>query len=181
MLKKTITYKDLDGNDITEDFYFNLSKAEIAEMELTAEGGFQEMLQRIVDTRNGAEIIRVFKEILAKAYGKRSEDGRRFIKSPQLSEEFMQTDAFSELFMELVTDAEASAKFVTSIVPSDLAEKIETVELPTTAPQLEETAPEDNRPAWEREDRDPTPAEMRSMSKDELVKAMQRKNAQRGG
>ena len=117
MLKKTITYEDYDGNKRTEDFYFNLSKAEIMEMELSVSGGMTQMLNRIVAERDGERIIKTFKEIILKAYGEKSPDGKRFIKSEELSTAFSQTEAFSQLFMELATDADAAAKFVNGIIP----------------------------------------------------------------
>ena len=117
MLKKTITYEDYDGNKRTEDFYFNLSKAEIMEMELSVSGGMTQMLNRIVAERDGEKIIKTFKEIILKAYGEKSPDGKRFIKSEELSTAFSQTEAFSQLFMELATDADAAAKFVNGIIP----------------------------------------------------------------
>ena len=119
MLKKTITYEDYDGNKRTEDFYFNLSKAEIMEMELSVSGGMTQMLNRIVAERDGEKIIKTFKEIILKAYGEKSPDGKRFIKSEELSTAFSQTEAFSQLFMELATDADAAAKFVNGIIPAD--------------------------------------------------------------
>ena len=117
MLKKTITYEDFDGNERTEDFYFNLSKAEIMEMELSVSGGMTQMLNRIVSEQDGEKIIKTFKEIILKAYGEKSPDGKRFIKSEELSTAFSQTEAFSQLFMELATDADAAAKFVNGIIP----------------------------------------------------------------
>jgi len=117
MLKKTITYEDYDGNKRTEDFYFNLSKAEIMEMELSVSGGMTQMLNRIVSEQDGEKIIKTFKEIILKAYGEKSPDGKRFIKSEELSTAFSQTEAFSQLFMELATDADAAAKFVNGIIP----------------------------------------------------------------
>ena len=119
MLKKTITYEDYDGNKRTEDFYFKLSKAEIMEMELSVSGGMTQMLNRIVAERDGEKIIKTFKEIILKAYGEKSPDGKRFIKSEELSTAFSQTEAFSQLFMELATDADAAAKFVNGIIPAD--------------------------------------------------------------
>ena len=94
MLKKTITYEDYDGNKRTEDFYFNLSKAEIMEMELSVSGGMTQMLNRIVAERDGEKIIKTFKEIILKAYGEKSPDGKRFIKSEELSTAFSQTRPF---------------------------------------------------------------------------------------
>lgn len=117
MLKKTITYKDYDGNDRTEDFYFNLSKAECMEMELSTNGGMQQMIQRIVSEKDNAKIVKIFKELILKAYGKKSLDGKHFFKSDEISSEFAATEAYSELFMELATDADAAAKFISSVMP----------------------------------------------------------------
>ncbi len=118
MLKKTITYSDYNGLERTEDFYFNLTKAEIMEMELSTTGGLSEMISRIVAAQDAPAIIKVFKELILKAYGQKSADGKRFVKSAALSEEFEQTEAYSILFMELATDADAAAKFVNAIVPA---------------------------------------------------------------
>lgn len=117
MLKKTITYTDYDGNTRTEDFYFNLNKAEIAEMELSTNGGMEKMLTQIVNSQDGKRIMEVFKGIILKAYGVKTADGKRFEKSEEISKAFEQTEAYSELFMELVTDAEKAAAFINGIVP----------------------------------------------------------------
>lgn len=118
MLKKTMSYTDYDGNERTEDFYFNLSKAEIAEMELSTNGGLEAMINRIIQERDNAKIVATFKDLILKAYGKKSEDGREFIKSPELSKEFSQTEAYSDLFIELATNADSAAAFVNGIVPT---------------------------------------------------------------
>lgn len=120
MLRKTITYTDFNGNERTEDFYFNLTKAEVTEMEMTSKGGLTTHLQTIVEKNDAKEIIDAFKDIIIKAYGEKSEDGRRFIKNEEMQIAFSQTEAFSELFMELVTDAKASAAFVNGILPQNL-------------------------------------------------------------
>ena len=117
MLKKTFTYTDFNGVERTEDHYFNLSKAELMEMELSTTGGLAEMINKIVNAKDAPAIVKVFKDLVLKAYGQKSADGRRFIKSKELSEEFAQTEAYSQLFMELATDADAAAKFVNGIVP----------------------------------------------------------------
>lgn len=121
MLKKTMTYTDYNGASRTEDFYFNLTKAEIAEMEMSTAGGLAEMINRVVAAQDAPSIIKIFKELILKAYGVKSPDGKRFIKSKELSDEFSQTEAYSELFMELATDADAAAKFVNGIVPAQAA------------------------------------------------------------
>ena len=118
MLKKTITYVDYNGTERKEDFYFNLSKAEIMEMEMGTTGGMVEMINRIVAAQDAPAIIDVFKKMILKAYGEKSADGKRFIKSKEISEAFSQTEAYSQLFMELATDADAAAKFVNGIVPA---------------------------------------------------------------
>ena len=121
MLKKTISYTDFDGNERTEDFYFNLSKAEIMEMELGVVGGMTQMLNKIVATQDSKKIIETFKDIILKAYGEKSPDGRRFIKNQELTDAFSQTEAYSELFMELATNADAAAAFINGIAPKQPA------------------------------------------------------------
>lgn len=118
MLKKTITYTDYNGVERTEDHYFNLTKAEIMEMEMSTTGGLTEMIQRIVAAKDAPAIIKVFKDLILKAYGVKSPDGKRFIKSKEISDAFSQTEAYSQLFMELATDADAAAEFVNGIVPN---------------------------------------------------------------
>ena len=120
MLKKTITYTDYNGAERTEDFYFNLTKAEIMEMELSTTGGLAEMIQRVVAAQDAPAIIKVFKDLVLRAYGEKSPDGKRFIKSEEIATAFSQTEAYSILFMELATDSEAASKFVNGIVPNDL-------------------------------------------------------------
>lgn len=120
MITKTITYEDYNGVSRTEKFSFHLTKAELMEMELGTTGGLAEMMQKIVDAKEVPAIIKVFKDLLLKAYGVKSEDGRRFIKNEELREEFAQTEAYSQLFMELSTDAEKAAAFVNGIMPADL-------------------------------------------------------------
>lgn len=124
MLKKTITYTDYNGTERTEDFYFNLTKAEIMEMEMGTSGGMAEMIEKIVAAKDAPAIIKIFKDLVLKAYGEKSPDGKRFIKSDEISAAFAQTEAYSELFMELATDAEAAAAFVNGITPKEPANGI---------------------------------------------------------
>lgn len=121
MLKKTIAYTDYNGQERKEDFWFNLSKAEIMEMELGTTGGFAEMLQRIVAAQDGPTIVKIFKDLVLKAYGEKTPDGKRFVKSDELREAFSQTEAYSNLFMELATDSKAASDFINGIIPADLA------------------------------------------------------------
>lgn len=117
MVKKTITYTDYNGTERTEDFYFNLTKAELMEKELTTSGGLAEQIQKIVAAQDAPAIIKVFKELVLQAYGEKSPDGKRFIKSDEIREAFSQTEAYSILFMELAMDADAAANFVNGIIP----------------------------------------------------------------
>lgn len=117
MLKKQITYTDYNGIERTEDFYFNLSKAEVMEMELSTAGGLAEMIDKIVKAQEVHSLIKIFKDIILKAYGEKSPDGKRFVKSDELAVAFSQTEAFSTLFIELATDAESAAAFMNGIIP----------------------------------------------------------------
>lgn len=125
MIKKTITYVDYNGTERTEDFYFNLSKAEIMKMEMGVKGGFAEMINRIIAAQDQPEIIRVFEDMIQQAYGVKTPDGKGFTKKKEDLEAFVATPAYSELFMELATNADAAAKFVNGIVPADMAKQLE--------------------------------------------------------
>ena len=117
MLKKTMTYTDYDGNERTEDFYFNLTKAEITEMEMSHDGGLVKLIEKIVAEQDVKRIIEIFKDLILNAYGEKSADGRRFIKNAEIKESFAQTEAYSDLFMELASDADSAAEFVNGIIP----------------------------------------------------------------
>lgn len=172
MLQKTIKFKDLDGNDVEEVFYFNLTKAEVVEFELSKKDGIKAYMEKLIVTRDGGEIIATVKQLISMAVGKRSEDGRRFMKSPEITNEFLMSDAYSEFFMELVTDASKTAEFMKAIVPQDMAEAIEKGQ---KVSDLE--LPPEEQPAWIRENRDPTPIELRDMSAEQMREAFQRKTA----
>lgn len=133
MLKKTITFTDYNGVEKKKDYRFNLSKAELMEMEIGTTGGYAEMIQKIVDAQDGPQLIKIFKELVLKAYGEISEDGERFIKSEELSKAFSETEAYSQIFMELATNDIAAAEFINGIMPADLAEKA-AAQMPKIAP-----------------------------------------------
>ena len=118
MTKKTLTYTDYNGVERTEDFYFNLSKAEVMEMEMTTTGGLGEKIAKIIAAQDAPSIIKIFKDLILKSYGEKSPDGKKFIKNIELSTAFSQTEAFSNLFMELATNSTEAATFVNGIVPT---------------------------------------------------------------
>ena len=120
MIEKTITYTDYNGTERTESFYFHLSKAELVEMRVSKKGGLETYIKEIIDAKDEQKLIELFKELVLKAYGQKSEDGRRFIKSEELREEFSQTVAYSELFMELATNDQAAIAFVNGIIPQNM-------------------------------------------------------------
>ena len=124
MLKKIITYTDYNGVERTEHFYFNLSKAELMEMELGVTGGMTEMLDKIIAAKDAPSLMKTFKEMIMKAYGVKSDDGKRLIKSEELSIAFTQTEAYSVLFMELITDDKAAADFVNGIIPNEIQTEV---------------------------------------------------------
>ena len=119
MFKKTITYKDYNNVERKEDFYFNFSKAELMELELGTEGGLAEYIEKIVDAKDAPILIKVFKDLVLKAYGEKSLDGKRFVKTKEISEAFSQTEAYSIIFMELATDDKAASDFVNAIIPKE--------------------------------------------------------------
>ena len=119
MVKKTITYVDFNGNKRTEDFYFNLTKAECLEMELSVNGGLSTLMQRLIDSDDIANAIKIVKDILFRSYGEKSLDGKYFNKSQELSEKFSHTRAYSLLYTELVTDPKAAAEFMNAVVDTD--------------------------------------------------------------
>lgn len=122
MLKKTITYEDFNGETVSEDFFFHLSKAELVELEMSHKEGLSEALQRIVDAEDNKQIVAEFKNIILTSYGKRSPDGKRFIKNQELRDEFMSTEAYSTLFMELVTETDKAVEFINGIIPAGMGE-----------------------------------------------------------
>ena len=125
MLVKKITYTDYNGDEQTEKFYFNLSKGELMEMQIGKSGGYQAYLKRLINSRNQEEIASIFKMFILKSYGVKSDDGKRFIKSEEMSKEFEQTEAFSELYCELITDTKAASDFFNGLIPQALAAEIQ--------------------------------------------------------
>ena len=125
MFKKTIEYEDYEGNQRKEDFYFNLSKAELVDF-LTTSGGYtiDKVLERLIKTDNQKEVMQIFKDLIYKSYGEKSLDGRRFVKSKEVKDNFIETEAYSVLYMELISDAKKAADFIKAIIPKDYAEGI---------------------------------------------------------
>lgn len=127
MYKKTITYPSYDGVELTEDFYFNMNRAEILEMELSTEGGLENMIKKIMDAQDLVSLSKYFKKIILMSYGEKSPDGKRFIKvrpdGTRPCDEFAQTEAYSQLYVELATDAQAAADFVNGIIPSEYVDE----------------------------------------------------------
>ena len=120
MLKKQITYTDYNGITRTETFHFNLNKAELVKMDLLTEGGMEERINKMIESKDHKEIVELLDSIIMKAYGEKSSDGKRLNKSDEISTAFAQTEAYSELFIELMSDADATAKFIAAIVPQEV-------------------------------------------------------------
>jgi len=124
LLKKTITYEDFNGVSVTEDFYFHLSRADLVEMQMSKEGGLDKWLEEIIQSEDGATIMAEFKKLILNSYGQKSPDGRRFIKTQELRDEFLQSEAYSVLFMELCTQADKAAEFVNGLLPKGMDEEL---------------------------------------------------------
>lgn len=139
MFVKEIRYTDYNGIDRSEKFYFNLNKSELTEMDLTTAGGMKSFIERITNTQDQAELIKLFKELILKAYGQKSDDGKRFIKSEELRNEFSQTMAYDTYFMLLSTNEKEAIKFVNGIMPADvLAEAQKQGALPAATTPIKE-------------------------------------------
>lgn len=124
MYKKTVTYEDYKGNTRTEDFYFNLNKAELVELELSTKGGLTVTMDRIIAAQDNPTLFKIFKDLVSKSYGVLSDDGRKFIKNQEVLDDFMQTEAYSIIFSELATNAEAAAEFFNNVIPQNLAKEL---------------------------------------------------------
>ena len=120
MYKKTMETVDFGGTKRTEDYYFNLTEAELMEMELTTDGGYKEMIEKIMNKQDVKAMVEIFKTAICKAYGVLSPDGRKFVKNQSVLEDFMSTQAFSDLYMELLTDDKAAAEFFNNVIPKNL-------------------------------------------------------------
>lgn len=123
MLKKTYTYKDYNGVERTESFYFHFTEAEILDMEMSAEGGFAERVQRIIDAKDQAALMKLIKKFVIDAYGVKSDDGRRFIKNEEVKTAFLECPAFSDIFMDMVTNDELAAEFVNGVIPDTMKKR----------------------------------------------------------
>lgn len=173
MLKKTIKYTNFDGVEVEEDFYFHISKAELAKLQILHskyDDGFSGYLKAIVDAKDPKQIMNAFEEILRLSYGIRSEDGRRFVKSETLFDEFKQTEAYSELYYGLVTDAINSSEFVKALLPSDVVNNAK--EIQVALPTAEEETPEVMHPSatTEKPIDEMTIAELQAMPRDEFIR-----------
>lgn len=123
MYKKTITYEDFDGNKRTEELYFNLTEAEMVQMISEPEGGLENYIRKISQAQNAGQQIELFRNLLEKSYGEKSGDGRRFIKTPEVLAAFTQTQAYSDMFMELGSDPNAAVEFLMGVIPKEFATK----------------------------------------------------------
>jgi hypothetical protein len=123
MIKQTVTYKDFNDEDQTEDLYFHLSKSELIELELGMEGGLGAYLQKMVQSQQPSKILAAFKKIISAAYGERSLDGKRFVKDEAITRAFLASPAYDAMFMRLVTSEEAVTEFILGVVPKDLIEE----------------------------------------------------------
>lgn len=175
MFKKTIKFEDFEGDEVEEDFYFHLSKAELIEM--GADGKLESHIKNIIKAKDGKAIFQEMKNLVGLAVGKRSEDGRSFIKNDEIRNQLIYSAAYDELIISLVTDQNASVEFIENLVPRKMQEDIKkqlTVEgaAPVQDPFVEK---EDTREPWEKEHRDPTESELRSMTPEQMKAAFARK------
>lgn len=132
MYKKTVKYTDFDGIERTENFYFNLTEAELVDLDFGTSGGMKERLQNIIDSKDQPALIKAFKDIVLMAYGEKSDDGKYFRKSQEIRDRFTSTQAYSDIYMELVGNDMEAATFINSIVPKKVAPGIKAIMAPNT-------------------------------------------------
>lgn len=173
MLKKTITYIDFDGNEVTDDYYFNISTSEIAKLELEQEGGLAVWMQQLIQSNDRHAILATFERIIQLSYGVRSEDGKRFMKGGEHWLSFYESNAYDVFFLELITDTQAAAAFINAIVPADLQQKAQAIAAARGVELPKEDVP-DPEP-WVTQDREPTPKELMNMTKEQMAAAMRRR------
>lgn len=183
MFTQEVTFNDLDGNPVTDTFYFHLSPAELAELELTTTGGFSDHLERIIKSENTSKIFLEFKEMLSKAIGKRSEDGRRFVKNQDIRDEFFQSDAYTVLLLDWLANPEKAVEAVNAILPANLDQLVDKMTTNGTKPvtdvgQLPPNADNPDLPAWYKEGRIPTEDELKGASPALIAEAFRRKGTQ---
>ena len=145
MLKRPITYEDFNGETITDIYYFHLSKPELLKLQVGNSGGLNGLIQRIIETKDSEGIIAEFEKLVLMSYGQKSDDGKRFVKSDELREEFSQTAAYQHLFMEIATNEDAAVEFLKGVLPADMQDEIEKAEMkvpdqPTGPPKPPGTA-----------------------------------------
>lgn len=125
MLKKTITYTDYDGMERTEDFWFNLSKTELTKLDAELPGGVLGVLRKIIDKKDRKALVDFIETLILRSYGEKTLDGKRFVKTPDMAEEFMQTPAYDELFMNILSDTDSQTSFINGVIPQSMAKEIE--------------------------------------------------------
>lgn len=188
MLKKTMTYEDYNGKKVTEDFYFSISKAELIELEIqSGEGGYSGLLKKIIAESDNVAMLATFKDIIAMSIGRRSDDGKRFIKSDEIMQDFQQSPAYDQLILSFYTDTGAAVEFVTGIMPADMAEAVakatEKGELILPGGDDEDGSTdtvktEKDETPWITENREPTKSELQNMTPEQLRQVYLRRTAQ---
>lgn len=175
MIKKSITYTDFNDEEVTEDYYFHYTAAEVAELEASEDGGLSKAVQKIIAEENIHKILGLFKQIVGGAVGKRSEDGKRFVKTEEYKQEFLSSEAYSELFVELIRNPEYAAEFINSLVPK----KVRDLNAETADKLLESNPVKDDDPAWLKEGRAPSQEELKNATPEQIAKAFQLKQQAR--
>ena len=127
MLKQDITYTNFDGVEVTEPFYFNISRSELVQMEIHTPGGYVNFLQRLIDAKDSAALMDAFLDLVKKAYGVKSDDGKRFVKSAEAVDDFVNSAAYDELFVKFMTDTDFASKFALGVLPKDVDKLAENI------------------------------------------------------
>lgn len=180
MLIKPITYKTFNDEEVTEDFYFHLSKPDLVELMVSEKGGLEEYVKRLSKSGDNKEIVRILKDVIVKSIGERSENGKQFVKNSEITEQFIQSNAYDVLFMEFFTDPDAGALFISAVVPADLSEEVARTMAERNSEDVELPQPEQNEgDRLLALDRDLSSQEMSKLTQDQKLKAYEAKERRR--
>jgi hypothetical protein len=173
MLKKTIQYKNVDGELISEDFYFNLSMAELLADAVDEE--YLEMLKMVSVSNDNRKIVEIFTDFMRRSVGQKTANGKRLDKDAEIVDDFMFSDAYSVLLLEMMSNAGYAAEFINQVFPEEMLKRAQELNTAKQVGSEVQLPSEDTRPAWIREEREPTAKELMAMSREEMQAAFARK------
>lgn len=168
MLKKRITYTNFEDEEVTETFYFNLTKADLMEMEVSKRGGLNGYIERIQETNDAGLVFEELKSLMSRSVGRLAPDGRGFSRSQQIRDEFMNSEAFSNFILEMLTDPQLAAEFIQGLIPKNIESEVDRIVKKLGGQETLRVEPRETTPEPPKQVRKITKAEALEMDSDEL-------------